>query len=74
MGRLHDANHACDDLLRATLGPATEVNIHFDPDRPGAYDGERPWTVAMAVRSTSRPEGPAPTSRNEPELADKFAS
>jgi len=53
--RLHEANHACEDLLRAALGEATEATIHFDPDRPGRYDASRPWTVATAVRATSRP-------------------
>ncbi|WP_435015929.1 cation diffusion facilitator family transporter [Tundrisphaera sp. TA3] len=67
VGLLHEANHACDDLLRAALGDAAEVNIHFDPDRPGAYDARRPWTVATAIRQASpareaaAPAGPGRT-------------
>jgi cation diffusion facilitator family transporter len=52
VGQLHDAHDACRDLLRAALGPATEVIIHFDPDQPDrSWDAaERPWTVPGAVR------------------------
>lgn len=50
--RLHETNDECRAVLRAALGPETEVLIHFDPDRterPWAIpDG--PWTLASAVR------------------------
>jgi cation diffusion facilitator family transporter len=52
VGQLHDTHDACRDLLRKSLGPDTEVIIHFDPDRPELSSAleARPWTVSGAVR------------------------
>jgi len=52
VGQLHDTHDACRDLLRQALGPATEVIIHFDPDRPdlSGAAANPPWTVAEAIR------------------------
>jgi cation diffusion facilitator family transporter len=57
VGQLHDANDVIRAALRAALGPETEVNIHFDPDRPArpGLDARRPWTVAGSVRTPGRP-------------------
>jgi cation diffusion facilitator family transporter len=48
--RLHDTNDRCKELLQATLGDATELIIHFDPDQPGTFDPSVAWTVASATR------------------------
>jgi cation diffusion facilitator family transporter len=52
VGQLHEANDRCLDILRRTLGEATEMNIHFDPDLPEVrgFDARRPWAVTSAVR------------------------
>ncbi len=64
VGRLHDENDRCRDLLRMALGPATEAIIHFDPDHDHDHDhdhddrdippAEETWTVDRAIRSPSR--------------------
>lgn len=59
--RLHDTIEHARALLRAELGPGTESNIHFDPERPDLHDPpDRDWTVASAtrLRAGDRPEPP----------------
>ncbi len=52
VGRLHEANDRCLIALRSALGEATEIIIHFDPDRPHlrGTDLQGPWTTTDAVR------------------------
>jgi cation diffusion facilitator family transporter len=53
VGQLHEAIDQCGEILKSAFGPATEVIIHFDPDRPGQnrYDEEAPFTLETAVRT-----------------------
>ena len=51
--QLHEATERCRALLRASLGDATEVTIHFDPDTRG--DDPSPWDVAGATRIRTAP-------------------
>jgi cation diffusion facilitator family transporter len=54
--QLHEANDRSLAVLRAALGPATELIIHFDPDRPHENPGtdlKAPWIVQTAVRVPS---------------------
>ncbi len=54
VGQLHEAINACRSAVREALGPACEVQIHFDPDTPHhaeqAPGREAPWTVDSATR------------------------
>jgi cation diffusion facilitator family transporter len=53
--RLHDSLERARARLRAAVGPATEVVIHFDPDSPDLTDAEPgAWTVSHATRRPRR--------------------
>ena len=50
VGKIHDMNHRCRDLLRNVLGDSTELIIHFDPDHPGHFNPDATWTTETATR------------------------
>jgi cation diffusion facilitator family transporter len=70
---LHQINDDCHLLLRDLPGEATEVIIHFDPDRPDApFDPHTPWTVESAVRTPGPPSNdqlPHPTAKETSQKA-----
>lgn len=50
--QLHESHDRAREALRAALGPATEIVIHFDPDVPerSVTAPNSSWTVESAVR------------------------
>ncbi|HEV3122518.1 MAG TPA: cation diffusion facilitator family transporter, partial [Isosphaeraceae bacterium] len=52
VAQVHDAHVRCREFLRSALGEATEIIIHFDPERRAAtaHVEAREWTVESAVR------------------------
>ena len=65
VGQLHEAINDCRAAVRRELGPACEVNIHFDPDTPiyadRRADREAAWTVDSATRVVRRQAAGSPS-------------